>query len=659
MALAERPASSDSGSAAEVVVEALESTRYRASEVETIGRLLLRERPTRIVPGDWWAFAPEIDTLIYPARLLGEWSGTRIVGGLIHEVAEASYAGSGGVEGIAAFLGQAARHGIQNASALLLLNVVNDLRVNSRYLVDYPGADRFLRSLYGEAIDMHAKNDVRGRRSGADPLRHHLFLDALIGNWARTRWPEIRRPASPFDGQMPEVWPLLGPALAAEHLAGCAAAVAEILPRYGALVEASKRQLEEEARRAVPPELGSDEPLRPSPEDDSEDAFSPDGRASGAGEDEEASSKDGVLFFVREDAPIGVEDPGGPETEQGRRSGGSTDQSRTPRPFQANEFDSGPRWVAGVIQRIRRFRPRGGIDYTQFDYIQRVRELEPLIDAAVHGRGDGPGLAQILALRRFGTIDPFRRPRRFRRGDTGDIDEDRPENLLIDPGLAFLHRARQVRDDSVKDFANAILLDISGSVIQKGYPSRKFDQTVDTAVLFVEIHERLKLPYEVIAFSEAPRVLRSLTDTLGDSSRVAPASRYVVKDFSYLIREMYELEHAETREAIAIQAAIADIEGQIGLKTVLMVTDGISSDRVALVDVLTGIEERNSVRAVRDRLGLLAFGVGLAEGEFRASYEPHIEGAPISCASGLLVPNIDALPPLICQAIERRILGDG
>src|SRR5207253_4500423 len=157
----------------------------------------------------------------------------------------------------------------------------------------------------------------------------------------------------------------------------------------------------------------------------------------------------------------------------------------------------------------------------------------------------------------------------------------------------------------------------------------------------------------------APKVMRSFDETAHDSMRIDPTSSYVVKDFSYLIREMYALDHGETQEARAIRQAVGDIGGQQGLKTILMVTDGISSDRPALVDALVGIEERNTVKPPRERLGLLAFGVGLAEGEFKASYEPVVEGLPISCSRGTLVPKIDALPEIICHTVERRILSEG
>ena len=636
----------------------IEAAHYRPSELEAIARLLLRDQAVRLVAGEWWAYGPDSGTLVYPAHLLHEWSGTRAVGALVHEVAEAVHAGPDAGKAIYRFATEATRYRIEHGSALLLLNVVNDFRVNRRYLAQYPGASPFLRSLYAQGTDLHPKNDVRGRRSAERPLSHHVFLDALIGRWVEQTWPEVERPTDPRAAEpVRRVWADVTHAAEAETMAECAERLRTILPLYGQLVARSREELAEEQRRARPEDEAEPEPPTDVEEEEEEDDWPRSDDAAELAEREDS----GVFFFVREDAPVGA--PVVEETEEraprpprAEAEGGAAPAEPLPRPA---GFDSGPRWAGGVIQRIRRFKPRGGPDYEQFDYVRTVRELEPLIDATVHGRGGAPGLAQILTLRRFGTADPFRRPRRFRRGDTGDLDEDRPENLLIDPAIAFLKGVRQQRQDSLKDFANAILLDVSGSVVQRGYPSRKFDQVVETAVLFIEIHERLKLPYEVIAFSDEPRVMRSFSEIHYDSQRIDPSSQYVVKDFSYLVREMYALDHGETQEARAVGQAVADISVQPGLKTILMVTDGISSDRPALVDALLEIEERNGLRAPRERLRLLAFGVGLAEGEFKASYEPVVDEAPISCSHGTLVPKIEALPDIICRAVEERILSEG
>ena len=633
----------------------IEGTRYRPAELEAIARLLLKDRAVKLVAGEWWAYSPESGTLVYPAHLLHEWTGTRAIGALCHEVAEALYAGPEAGKALWRFTHEAGRYGIEQGSAMLLLNVVNDFRVNGLYLRDYPGASPFLRALYAVGTELHPKNDVRGRRSPATPLSHHLFLDALIARWVRQTWPGLEREENPQSRRAGHAWAEVAAASAAPTLAECAERLVALLPVYAELVQRSREELEEETKR--PREDSVDPEYQPPPPSEDEEPYDREAPERESEAEVEAEDEDGVFFFVREDAPVG-----GPKTEEAEETPPPRPlptQNGLPPPITRESFDSGPRWAGGVIQRIRRFKPRGGPDYEQFDYVKKVRELEPLIDATVHGRGGAPGLAQILTLRRFGTADPFRRPRRFRRGDTGDIDEDRPEHLLIDPAVAFLKGVRQQRQDSLKDFANAIMLDISGSVVQRGYPSRKFDQVVDTAVLFIEIHERLKLPYEVIAFSDEPSVMRSFQEIAYDSMRIDPTSSYVIKDFSYLVREMYALDHGETQEARSIQKAVADIETQRGLKTILVVTDGISSDRPALVDGLVGIEERNRLRAPRDRLGLLAFGVGLAEGEFKASYEPIVDGAPVGCSRGTLVPKIDALPDIICRTVERRILSEG
>jgi hypothetical protein len=52
---------------------------------------------------------------------------------------------------------------------------------------------------------------------------------------------------------------------------------------------------------------------------------------------------------------------------------------------------------------------------------------------------------------------------------------------------------------------------------------------------------------------------------------------------------------------------------------------------------------------------VLAFGLGLAEAEFNASYQPEVDGLPIQCSAGRLVPNVDVLPTIVCDAVDRRI----
>ena len=284
-----------------------------------------------------------------------------------------------------------------------------------------------------------------------------------------------------------------------------------------------------------------------------------------------------------------------------------------------------------------------------------MRRLEPVIRVALEGHEGQLGLTQILNLRRFGTEEPWRRPRRRMRGDSGELDTDHPESLVVDPSVAFLRGTRRHREDGQKDFANVILLDVSGSIVQRGYPSRKFALLVDTLVVFCELHERLKLPYALAGFSESATILRAFGDSVYAHQHVDPASAYVVKDFGYLVKDLYLAEHGETKEALAIETALDTSRRQRGLKTLLVVTDGISSDRPALTKLLVDMEERNYGMPVSERIKVLAFGVGLAEEEFRASYQPSVEGRPLRSASGELVPDVEALPGIVCRAVEARI----
>src|SRR5439155_19837162 len=169
------------------------------------------------------------------------------------------------------------------------------------YLRVYPGASLFLRSLYAQGTELHPKNDVRGRRSAERPLSHHIFLDGLIGRWVSGVWPEIERPV---DGRVADAvrraWPDVMHAAEAETMAECAERLTRLLPLYGQLVERSREELAEEARRPAPSEL---EPEPPEEEQEEEDRTPP------VAEDVkeiEGTGGEGVFFFVREDAPVGA-----------------------------------------------------------------------------------------------------------------------------------------------------------------------------------------------------------------------------------------------------------------------------------------------------------------------------------------------------------------
>lgn len=625
-------------------------TSLTPADLEAVARLLLQDRAVRVVSGAWWSYYPERGEVVYPQSLLAEWPNARSIGALCHEIAEVLYSGKESVEVFRVFADDAGQMGVERDSAELLLNAINDLRVNRMYLRAYPGARRYLASLY-HAETLVPKTDVTGNRSSAAPLPHHRFVDALTARWAtglnQTEPPPVE---DRVRRSVERAWPAVERAVAAEALSDLADLVQrDVLPIYADLLSASREQV----RNAAPPEDEEQEPPAP-PDDESVD------------EGSEGLSADDLQILARsspmDDGPaeswvILTDEP--PSTEPESSNGHSVVIAPAAPPGEERPPPTPPGsvWSGGIVQKFRRLgrRSHGQVVYEDFRYLDAVRRLGPQIEAVLHGTSGREGLIDILNRRRFGTFDPWRRPRRRRRGDTGDIDADHPENLLLAPSLAFLKGQRLKRDDSQKDFAHAILLDVSGSVVQRGYRSKKFDQLVDTLVVFCEIHERLKLPYELIAFSDRARVLRSFDDCHYDSLQIDPSSAYVVKDFGGIVQEMYRAEHGETHETHPLDQAVADLAGQRGLKSIFMITDGLSSDRAALTERLLDLEQRNLVVPPGERLQLLAFGLGLAEDEFNLSYEPDVDGQPIQCSSGKLVPNVDALPTIVCDAVDRRI----
>lgn len=617
------------------------------SDLEAVARLLLQDRPIRVVAGAWWSYYPERNEVAYPPNLLAEWPSVRSIGALCHEIAEVLYSGSDAVAVFRAFGDAAEAVGVERTSADLLLNAINDLRVNRLYLQAYPGARRFLAGLY-RAETLVPKTDVPGRRGA--PLPHHHFLDAITVRWAAALH-GATAPAIDDDRVRRAVelsWPALSRAVESDALVDLADLVRrEVLPVYRALLGAGKDQTQN-AETADPEDL--DPPPRTS-----------------AGEEEEGGeglNADDLQLLAR-NSPM---DDGPAEswvllTDESHAAESESNGHARPAPaappgdHRPPPSPPGAAWSGGIVQKFRRVgrRSQTSTAYEDFKYLEAVRRLGPQIDAVLHGSPGRDGLIAILNRRRFGTFDPWRRPRRRRHGDSGDIDSDRPENLLLTPSLAFLKGQRQNRDDSQKDFAHAILLDVSGSVVQRGYRSRKFDQLIDTLVVFCEIHERLKLPYELIAFSDRARVLRSFDQCQYDNLQIEPSSAHVVKDLSDVVVEMYRAEHGETHETHALDGAVADLVEQRGLKTIFMVTDGVSSDRIALTERLVDLERRNLVVPPSERLQVLAFGLGLAEDEFNLSYQPEVDGQPIQCSSGKLVPNVDALPTIVCDAVDKRI----
>ena len=94
---------------------------------------------------------------------------------------------------------------------------------------------------------------------------------------------------------------------------------------------------------------------------------------------------------------------------------------------------------------------------------------------------------------------------------------------------------------------------------------------------------------------------------------------------------------------------------QKGLKSVLVITDGISTNPAELRRVLTDIDRRNQNIPPLQATKILAFGIGVAQNEFETSYMPYSSGKPLRCCYSETVHDISLLPTLIRDCVDRRI----
>ena len=623
--------------------------RLSPSELESAARMILGHDRVRVLPGSWWSYVPGENLITYPAQLLGEWSTGRLVGAICHETAEARYTGVRGSTVVGRWLRAQSQKGLHAGTAMLLVNTINDMRVNRLYLRGYPGARGFFRELYSDVPELHPKDDRRDapRERGAR-LAHHLFVDALTDRWAREQWGE-QHP----DDDLPDVvrratekvWSSVERAAESDDIEKMLDVIRKkVVPAYRKLVEMAP--LPDDAGRADDLELmDRDETAGQQldtgmPPDLSEDA-------------ESVSGVDGDIERARATARAAD------KSKSKNRAGGrlrrfTARQSAGARrgPPSATEL-AGDRWTTSLVRQMRNDEDKQ-IDYTRFDYRLAVSILDDQIRETIEGDGRRSGLAAIMDRRRHGMNDAFRRPRKQRTGDQGEIDVEHPERLLTDPVTAFLKGVRIPREDRQRDFASAILLDISGSMVQKGYPTRKFDRLVETAVLFMEIHERLRIPFEVFGFSSTVTPLWRFADCRWPRGAGSGRS-YEPRDHSESFRRLYELDHKDTDDAGALRTAVRRCQAQNGLKSIFIITDGISSDPSELRRVLMDLDRGNRGRSENQRMKVLAFGVGVVKSEFHLAYQPVQFGKLLNSCTGLVVDDMTHVPRLVRDAVDERI----
>ncbi len=646
-----------------------DESRLTTEQFELAGRLIMSDLPVRLEAGPWWAYRPAQEVVDYPRALLSEWPPELMVAGLAHEAAEVRFTGKAGAMATARWIERHANAAVSAAALTLLVNVVNDMRVNRLHMARYPGIGQLFKRLYGRGVELEPMSDMQGiRDTGGAPL-HHQFLDAHIHAWTERQWPGSRaapvldRPAAAaFEATLEAVERAAGRA----QVSGLLDELTDgVLPAYRSLVMAEQEARRQAAERAHPKTRAPDDsdPGETPPENESETASE---REPGALAGTEGASADSDEPAEQEqEMPGGMAQPlqsrrrdGAPAAPADRNPASITQGQRrrwSRRQVRDRVLSStGESWHPGLISYLRKGRgPQ--IDYEAFDYLAAVRKLDPLIRESIHGSGRRRGLAEIMDRRRHGAVDPWRRPRKQRRGDTGEIDLEHPERLVTDPASAFLRGVRVAREDRQRDFASAILLDISGSMVQRGFPTKKFDRLVEAAVMFIEIHERLRIPYAVLSFSAEAVVHWRFEQSVWTAAGIPSEAAYRPRDHSQIVRTIYKLDHRETDDAGAMRRALTHIQPQSGLKSVIVITDGISSDPAQLRRVLTDLDRRNRNGPSGQATKVLAFGVGVLRTEFERAYMPRIDGRPLGACFGEIVHDSQLLPTLIRNAVDQRI----
>lgn len=646
-------------------------TRYTQGEVVALARLILRDPRLNVVAGSEWAYISRGHTLTYPMRVLDSWPGTSIVGAICQQMGEAQHTGVMGERALQSFARIAP---LAFAAVMPFARFVNELRVNRMHLERHPGSARFLRALYADNPQWSASR----RRS--TPLREQV-QQGLLDRWRHEVWPESARPMH-IGGTANRYVDVLWPGVRDAFLRDSLPQMLDVLARR--MIPVLDELIQEDARLSQ----SRPEPQQPLPDEDEQveedtDLFGELSLEAGGEVEGVSSAEQQQEHSLRDPAraqsdeepvPMSADDEGGPariesspnEEAELRRVGkaGAREQPKLegpPRLIDPRMFKARPGTLTPLprtlVQGLGERPAAPKTDYENFDYKRAVRRLEPAILRSLNGDAGQKGLKEIMMRRRFGTLEPGRRPRRRRGGDSGEIDTDHVERLVVAPELAFLKGVRTPRADHQKDFAATILMDVSGSMVAKGYSTRKFDHTVDAAVIFAEIHERLRIPYQMMAFSEEVWRLRTFDECTFATQVVANERTYTPRDLSDVFRTMYKQPHKKTDDAGAMRQAVQDLQEQKGFKTILVFTDGISSNRQNLRDVLLQVERRNGMVGAGDALGIIVFGIGVPGDALNESYIIQAEGRFLRCLQTVVVPDVARLPRMIQMTIERRIRG--
>jgi len=614
-------------------------------ELELTGRILLGNTSAFISPSASWSYSPKDNEIFYPAMLLDKWDPNRMVGGICHEIAEMLFTGKPGHAAIELWLESMIDAGYSIGGLSLLVTTFDDLRVNQCYMAKYPGSSTLFKDLYGKNDTTDIISRVEVTHVDVSDMQKQ-YLASIERAWLDHIWPKVSIETATSNPQVNKLvlnsFNYIKEAISASGTIE----MLDVLERYIVQQYNELSYIDEtiEDRSQIAARDLADQPNCRS-EGNPQDFFDTNNAESMPQANPENDSQS-----IRSTEQTSVSPTLDAASQQKGAQTGDVDHI---------EIQHADPWSSSLVTALKQnASDEERIDYTKFEYSDSVRKLRKEINDTVDGDAQRPGLAYIMNRRRHGSSEAHRRPRKQRSGDLGDIDTDHPERVLTDPMTAFLRGIRVPREDRQRDFAGLILLDISGSMVQKGYPTKKFDRLVETATLFIEIHERLRIPFEVIAFSSEVTSLWSFDDctwpkhTATDTEIELGAA---VRDHTDIFRKLYELDHKDTDDAAALRLAIDRAKSQEGIKSIFIITDGISSDPSHLRRTLMDLDRNNRNSSEAQRIKVIAFGVGVVKSEFQLAYQPTQHGKPLNSCSGVVIEDVSLLPRLVRKTVDDRI----
>jgi hypothetical protein len=602
----------------------LDLTEEQESELEkkvrlvtAIARTLGKDFNLKVEPGDAWAYWLETKTLTMPMNEVMETDPDQCIALAIHEA------------GHCRITEVTDKSFYKQESKRLLLNAVEDPRVNNWMMKEYDGVKKhFMAPLYEKIFPREAESPFL--RNFEANLPHVQFIYGLIHHWAHgEEHPSIQdeqvmdaliqtRPfAEEAFNTLPKGCPPNQQQLHEAALRATQIVRDEIWPVYERLVQRSVEMIEqglkdgsiqfgEEGMRTG---LSADE-LPKQAREMAEQASSKLADVLGrkvAEDEEDDETSDGERETEAEPGQIDSSDGENTgsalaELEESEGADGGT-QKATAVPVVAAMSDEQQEQAKQILAKARQDL------HKRVPYARYMDEVAPLIEQMA-------GFLEAMlepdrAPRKAGfykTGTAIHIPRYMQRRGSGSSQRD-----------VFLRRVIPTQ----RDYRFSLILDESGSMRQ----NEKDYKAICATVLFAEVLERLRIPFEIAGFHSAQIVHKTYQDNQG----------YPQKE--ELVEEIHKaMGGGATHDVQAVQEAVGRLEDEFGTERfILVITDGAGNGPGRMSDVID--------RALRDRIRLVGIGIGEGVEHVSRQYAEYVE-----------VKRVQDLPTAIAGKIEELLL---